>query len=191
MSNFTFYVLLFKRDSIIAANERGKSIDIYSFEGEQKNKIRIDSVYGEISNFSSNNKNLLITTSNNYLGIFDITRRALKQSLLFRKFEKNGANLGEIRETSINCKGTNIAILCDSMPSSDTRIPDTNFFIYDVELDTFTEHEIGPNKIPIEVIWDFSDPRLFGVMTEYAKESAEENAKDEITFTEKSKKGKF
>ena len=108
--------------------------------------------------------------------------------MVFRKFEKNGNSLGEIRETSINCKGTSVAILSDSMPSSDVRIPDTNFFIYDVELDSFNEHEIGTNRIPIEIIWDIGDSRLFGVMTEYAKESVEENKDGEITFNEKNMK---
>jgi intraflagellar transport protein 140 len=132
-------------------------------------------MYGEINHFNVNNKYLLVTTSNNFFGIYDISRRTLKQIMNFRKFEKNKQNLGEIREGSINCKGNYIGLLCDSLENQEIHIPETIFYVYDVELDSFTEHEISPNRIPIEFIWDFSDPRLFGVQTEYAKDLSEEN----------------
>ena len=93
----------------------------------------------------------------------------------YRKFDKNKQSLGEIREGSVNCKGTHIGILCDSLANLEIRIPETVFFIYDVDLDSFTDHEISPNRIPIEFIWDFSDTRLFGVQTEYAKDLTEDN----------------
>ena len=132
-------------------------------------------MFGEITHFNVNDKFLLVITSLNYFGVYDITRRTLKQIMNFRKFEKNKQSLGEIREASINCKGTNIGILCDTMANQEIRIPETIFYVYDIELDAFTDHEISQNRIPIEFIWDLSDNRLFGVQTEYAKDLSEDN----------------
>lgn len=156
------------RDSIISGN--GKYIDIYSFEGELKDKIDIDNQMGEIIHFNANKKYLLVVCSNNFFGIFDISRRKLKQILTFRKFERNGLELGEIRDASVNCKGNFIGFLCDTMANSEVRIPETKFYIYDIEMDSFSDYEIGTNRIPIEIVWDQDESRLFGIQTEYAKD---------------------
>jgi intraflagellar transport protein 140 len=166
-------LLALNEDSVIAGN--GKSIDIYSYEGELKNKIPIESTYGEITSFNSMDKYLLVCTSANYFGVFDIARRTLKQVLMFRNFSRNGESLGEIRDAAINCKGSYIGILADIMPNSEMRIPETKFYIFDVEIDSFTEFEISPNRIPIEILFDVQDHRLFGVQTEFAKDMNDEN----------------
>lgn len=161
---------------MIAANI--KSIDIYSYEGELKQKIAVDPNYGEITNFNTIGKFLLVCTSTNYFGIFDISRRTLKQMMMFRRFDKNGELIGEIRDASVNCKGNYICFICDTMVNSEARLPETKFYIFDVEMDSFEEHEISPNRIPIEIIWDLKDPRLFGIQTEYAKELNPDNNVD-------------
>lgn len=172
-------LLCLNEDSIISGSL--KAIDIYSFEGELKNKINIDMQYGEISLFHSMNKFLLVSTTNNYFGIFDISRRTLKQIMMFRRFERNGELIGEIRDASINSKGNFICFICDTMANSDVRVPETKFYIFDVEMDSFTEHEISPNRVPIEILWDITDHRLFGIQTEYAKElNSEQNT--EVPF---------
>lgn len=167
-------LLALNEDSIIAAS--GKHIDVYSYEGELKHKVPIDQVYGEITHFNSINKYLLVCTSNNYFGIFDIQRRTIKQIMMFRRFDKNAELIGEIRDACINSKGNFVGILCDTMSNSDIRIPETKFYIYDVEMDSFVDQEISPNKIPIEIIWDVNDPRLFGIQTEYAKDLSDDSS---------------
>jgi intraflagellar transport protein 140 len=159
-------------DSIISAN--GKHLDIFSFDGEVKNKI--NSEYGEIISFNVFSKFLCVVTNQNYFFVYDITRRNLKQIISPRKFEKNGETLGEIREAYVNIKSNYIAILADAANNnSEIKIPQTKFFIFDVEMDNFSEYEINQNRIPVEILWDQEDYRLFGVSTEYAKDLIEEN----------------
>jgi len=163
-------MITLNEDSIISVN--GKFLDIYSYEGELKNKINTE--YGEIISYNVLSKYLSIVTNQNYFCVYDITRRNLKQIVSSRKFEKNGESLGEIREACVNIKGNYIAILADTNRDSEMRIPQTKFYIFDVEMDSFSEYEISPNRIPIEILWDQEDPRLFGVSTEYAKDLGEE-----------------
>lgn len=166
-------------DSIISAN--GKFVDIHSFEGEVKNKI--NSEYGEIISFNIFHKFLCVVTNQNYFFVFDITRRNLKQTVTPRKFEKNGESLGDIREAYVNIKSNYIAILADTSNNSEVKIPQTKFFIFDVEMDNFSEYEISQNRIPVEIIWDQEDYRLFGVSTEYAKDLVEEsNYQEKLIF---------
>ncbi len=50
------------------------------------------------------------------------------------------------------------------------RIPDTKFYIYDVDMDNFMEMEVSLNRVPVECFWDQSDPRLLAVETDYIKD---------------------
>jgi intraflagellar transport protein 140 len=83
-------------------------------------------------------------------------------------------NLGEIRDASVNCKGNVIIFLIDSMVNSEMRVPETKFILFDIEMDSFVDYEISPNRIPTEVMWDSSDQRIFGIQTEYAKDISDE-----------------
>ena len=161
-------LMAINEESVIVATT--KAIEIYSLEGEIKDSIPMNNLYGEITIFSTMDKFLLVCTSNNYYGVFDISRRNLKQTVMFRKFEKNGNNLGEIREAAVNCKGNLIIFLIDNMVNSEMRVPETKFIIFDVEMDSFIDYEISANRIPIEIVWDFKEPRVFGIHSEYAKD---------------------
>jgi intraflagellar transport protein 140 len=177
--NIKSNLLALNEDSIIVGNS--KFLDIYSYEGELKNKINIDpnGIFGDMQSFNPINKFLLVCTANNYFGIFDISRRTIKQITMFRRFENNGESLGEIRDASINSKGNFVLFVSDTMANSDVRIPNTKFHLFDVEMDSFSDFEISPNRIPIEIIWDINDYRLFGIYTEYAKEEVKDSDKDE------------
>lgn len=164
-------MITLNEDSIISAN--GKFLDIYSYEGELKNKINSD--FGDIISFNVFSKFLCIVTNQNYFIVYDITRRNLKNIIPARKFDKNGESLGEIRDAFVNVKANYVALLADASHNTEMRYPQTKFFIFDVEMDTFSEYEISSNRIPVEIIWDQEDPRLFGVSTEYAKDLVEEN----------------
>ena len=161
-------------DTVIVANNKTKAIDLYSYEGELKDSFVMNSRYGDIMIFNTFTKYLLVCTSENYFGVYDITRRNLKLTLEFRKFEKNGIKLGEIRDAGINLKGNVIIFIIDNMVNSDMRVPETKIIIFDIEMDSFIDYEISPNRVPVEVICDNTDPRIFGIYTEYAKDSSEE-----------------
>jgi hypothetical protein len=89
-----------------------------------------------------------------------------------RKFElkPGGASLGEIKDIQLNCEGKKLCILADQTPFPSVRIPDTKFYIYDVDMDSFMEMEVSKNRVPTECFWDQSDPRLLAVETEFVKD---------------------
>jgi hypothetical protein len=72
--------------------------------------------------------------------IFDISRRQYKQLGVTRKFEKKaGQSLGEIKDITLNSDGKKLCILADQQPFPSIRIPDTKFYIYDIDMDNFME----------------------------------------------------
>jgi len=56
-----------------------------------------------------------------------------------RRFEKNGEPLGDIKQISMNITGKKIAIVAEQSPIPSIKIPDTKFYVYDVDLDVFYE----------------------------------------------------
>lgn len=114
---------------------------------------------------------MAIVTANNLIKIFDISRRQYKQIGVTRKFEiKNGEPLGEIKEISLNAEGKKLCILADQSPFPSIRIPDTKFYIYDIDMDNFMEMEVTANRVPCECFWDQNDPRLLTIETEFIKD---------------------
>ena len=176
--NLKSNIMALNSDSIINANN--KNIELYTYEGEKKDQIPIKYNYGDINLFNVASKYLLVVTVNNYFAVYDLERRGLKQTLSFRKFQKNGQSLGEIREAAINCKGNLIIFLTDNMVNSEMRMPETKIIIYDVEMDSYIDYEISPNRIPIEIAWDYSDGRIFAISTEYAKDLNNEDEKKDL-----------
>lgn len=88
-----------------------------------------------------------------------------------RKFEMvANKKLGEIKEICLNADGKKLAILADQK-SFDVRIPDTKFYVYDIDMDKFMEMKINKDRIPVEAYWDQEDPRLLAVETEFAKQT--------------------
>ena len=166
-------MLALNEDSIVVANS--KTIEVLSYEGAKKNEVKIESKYGEVTHFQTINRLLLVITSNGFFAIFDIHRRTFKTVLNYRKFEKEGKKIGEIREGAVNTNGTRIAFLCDQLVHTEQRIPETSFYVYDCENDTFSDFEISSHRIPIEIQWDYNDPRVFGIHTDYAKDYSDIN----------------
>lgn len=114
---------------------------------------------------------MAVVTSNNMIKIFDISRRTYKQLGVTRKFEmKQGVSLGEIKDISLNADGKKLCILADQQPFPSIRIPDTKFYIYDIDMDNFMEFQVQNNRVPLEAFWDQQDKRLLAVETEYVKD---------------------
>lgn len=55
---------------------------------------------------------------------------------------------------ALNAEGKKLCILADQTPFPSIRIPDTKFYIYDIDMDSFMEMEISPNRVPVECFWD-------------------------------------
>lgn len=126
---------------------------------------------GEVTLIDVKGRFMACITQSNMIKIFDISRRQFKQIGVTRKFEiKAGESLGEIKDIQLNCEGKKLCILADQSPFPSIRIPDTKFYIYDVDMDNFMEMESSSNRVPTECFWDQTDPRLLSVETEYIKD---------------------
>jgi hypothetical protein len=83
---------------------------------------------------------MAVVTSNNMIKIFDTSRREYKQLGVTRRFEmKAGVSLGEIKDISLNADGKKLCILADQQPFPSIRIPDSKFYVYDIDMDNFME----------------------------------------------------
>lgn len=129
---------------------------------------------------------MAVVTAHSLIKIFDISRRQFKQMGVTRKFEMVvGQKLGEIKDICLNSDGKKLVILADQK-SFEVRIPDSKFYIYDIDMDKFMEFKVSKDRIPVEAYWDQQDPRLLAVETEYAKqaESVEETPNPKAVVAE-------
>lgn len=69
---------------------------------------------------------LALFTKNNYIRVFDMSRRELKALNSSRRFEDSRGQLGQIHRLSLNQDASKLAIQVLNQPF---------FFIYDLELD--------------------------------------------------------
>lgn len=146
-------------------------LEVCSYTGEVKNVIQLTENEGEIIAIDARGRYMAVVTSKNTIKMFDISRRQYKQIGVTRKFEmKADVTLGEIKEITLNSDGKKLCILADQQPLPDVKVPDTKFYIYDVDMDNFMEYQVSKNRIPIEAFWDQHDKRLLGVETEYVKD---------------------
>jgi len=83
---------------------------------------------------------MAVVTSANMIKMFDISKDEYKQIGVTRRFElKAGISLGEIKEISLNSDGKKLCILADQQPFPSVRVPDTKFYVYDIDMDNFME----------------------------------------------------
>ena len=167
---------------------KDKQIEVLNYQGEVTQVIPLTEQDGEIIQMEIVNKHMAVVTSNNMIRIYDISRRNVKQIGMTRKFGEG--TQCEIKSIALNSNGKMLAILADQLPIPSIRIPDIKFFIYDVDMDTFMESEVEPDRIPIEAFWDQQDPRLVCIETEYMKMS-EDMPEGEGEFDEEEKKDVF
>ena len=62
------FIISFNEDSVIVGNR--KSIEVFSYENEKKDEIKIDERFGEIKSFTTQGKFLLVITKKNFFGVF-------------------------------------------------------------------------------------------------------------------------
>lgn len=144
-------------------------LEVCSYTGEVKQVLPLTEQEGEVIKIDARGKYMVVITSKSMIKMFDVSRRTYKQLGVTRKFEmKAGETIGEIKDIALNSDGKKLAILCDQVPFPSIRIPDSKFYIYDIDMDKFLECKVAPNRVPIEAFWDQQDPRLLAIETEYA-----------------------
>ena len=109
------------------------SIQVSSLKGVVKQNIQINDNEGIIVDFSQNNNHFTLFTSNNYVRVYDLNRREIKQTNISRRFEDSRGQLGDIKKVFINSDGSKVAVMVHNKDF---------FYIYDLELDQFNLCEI-------------------------------------------------
>ena len=155
-------------DSVVQSPEPGK-LEVCSYTGEVKQELPLMEQEGEVVKIDARGKYMAVVTSKSMIKVFDVSRRTYKQLGITRKFEmKENEPIGEIKEIALNADGKKIAILCDQVPFPSIRIPDSKFYVYDIDMDKFIQQKVDPNRVPIEAFWDQQDPRLLAIETEFS-----------------------
>lgn len=164
----TSNLVTFNEDSVLVSNKN--CIDVYTYEGEKKNEVVLEDKLGDIKLFYSYDRFLLVVTKKNYFGVYDIQRRNIKLIVPFKLFEREGRILGDIRDAILDSNGKKILFLSDIIINNIQRIPDTIFFLYNIETEQYFESEISKNRIPVEAYFDSKDNRIIGIYTEHSTE---------------------
>lgn len=170
-------------DSVIVGTN--SNIDIYNFKGEKKGEVTIEPLYGYIKGFNTNSNFILVITNENYIGVYDSSRRVIKNTFPMRKLSKdlNQALIGDIKEGIIDNLGVKSIIISEIKVSSEQKIPDSSFYIYSFLTEQVDSYEISSNRVPVEGLFDENDNRVFGIKTEYA--AIDDSLNEIITVNEK------
>ena len=167
---------------------KGK-IEVCNFQGEVKHVLPLTETDGDITHMDVRGRHMAIATSTSMIKVLDVSRRNFKQVGMTKRFErkKNGDLIGEIKAIFLNPDGKKLCILSDQTPIPSIKIPDTKFFIFDVETEAISEAEVGYNRVPIEAFWDQEDPRLLAIETEYIKDISRATMDEEPREEDESK----
>lgn len=75
---------------------------------------------------------MVIWTHNNYFRLYDFSRREAQLQGFNCKFENDKGSLGTIKSCSVNCDGSNVAIIADNHGNANDV-----FFVYNPENNNF------------------------------------------------------
>ncbi|CAD8141887.1 unnamed protein product [Paramecium octaurelia] len=148
---------LFQEDLILFYEYK---FEVTNFKGVQKYFVDFSESDGIIANYEFNNKTMVIWTHNNYFRLYDFSRREAQLSGFNCKFENDKGSLGTIKQCAVNCDGSNVAIIADNHGNQNDL-----FFVYNPENNNFQSFELPQYRKATQIMWDFSDPRFFGVTT--------------------------
>jgi intraflagellar transport protein 140 len=115
-----------------------------TMQGQAKDNIGFADSEGVLRGSNRNNNFLVAYTSNNYIRIYDLSKKELKQIGVTRKFEDSKGSLGENIVCNINCDGSKVSIITNV--KKDDAFENV-LYIYDVEFDTFTPYKFGKNHV--------------------------------------------
>lgn len=166
-------------DTILVTTDYG--FNQMMLTGQVKQTVNFPESEGKVLGFHIQGSWLVVWTQNSYLKIFSITAKECKQVSVSRRFEDSKGPLGIIKTCTINSDGTKVGIIATLMNGAVSTI----FYVYDTEVDTFLNYDLGSSKIPVALYWDHKDKRFFGIQTEFVKSGIQQQAKLEKKEEEK------
>jgi len=152
------------KDHTIICQDYG--IIVTTLQGQAKQSVSFPESEGPLKGSNKNNNFLVVYTMNNYLRIYDLSRRELKQVGVTRRFEDSKGSLGENIQCNINCDGSKVSILATVKINDNYQ---TALFIYDVEVDAFHQYLFEEGKTPLDTTWDQTDKRFFGAIADFKR----------------------
>ena len=126
------------KENVIICQDYG--LIVTSLQGHAKQSLSFPESEGPLKGSNRNNNFLVVYTTNNYLRIYDLSRRELKQVGVTRKFEDSKGPLGENIFCNINCDGSKVSIIATVKINQSYQ---TVLFVYDVEVDAFHQYVFG------------------------------------------------
>ena len=117
---------------------------VTTLQGHAKQSLSFPESEGPLKGSNRNNNFLVVYTTKNYIRIYDLSRRELKQVGVTRKFEDSKGPLGENIFCNVNCDGSKVSIIATVKSEQSYQ---TVLFVYDVEVDAFHQYIFGSNII--------------------------------------------
>ena len=154
------------KDAFIITTDFG--FNMLSLNGQVKQTLNFPESEGKVSGLEIMNHFIVSWTQESYIRIFSISHE-IKQIGQSRRFEDSRALIGQIRNCSINSTGKKIGIISNKVSSSGSSV-NHSFHIYDTDVDSFTDYNLGDEHIPIAINWDKKEMRYFGVLAETSKQ---------------------
>jgi hypothetical protein len=147
------------RDSIIITTDFG--LTQLSLAGQVKQNITFPESEGKVTGIDLLGGTLVVWTQSSYIRVFGVGGE-LKQVGQPRRFEDSKGLIGHIKQCSINASGKKVGIISSKVSNTGSTVSHS-FHIYDTDNDSFVEHKIGEEKIPVQIFWDKKEPRYLGV----------------------------
>lgn len=145
-------------------------LEIASIRGVKKSSIGFTDQEGSPTHLDINKNFLALATDKGVLKLFNVSRTKPQPVVPGRDFKRECP--GTIKSIRVNNNGTKISMVFNKIIGAGVHEPDTNLYVYDVELDKVFTHEFGPNFYPINHCWDPSEPRLIAVESKKLEMSA-------------------
>jgi len=149
-------------DDAIFLTEHGV-VRILNFTGVQKNSITFSEGEGSPIFVDVSDRFLAVLTDKGTVKVYDVHKPKDPKPLgSGGKFYSKNQDL-KVRQISVNCKGTRVAILADHVAGAlQIRTPDSKLFIYDRNKGDTNFYDFAAQKrCPSTIRWDPSDDRLF------------------------------
>jgi len=140
-------------------------IEVANLQGNVTRSLPLGEMEGNPLLLDMHSSFLVSTSTRGMIRVWDLSK-AKPDSKLVREFENEGRKLGEMTSVRINKGGNRISILARPLAPSQANsqaqssLPDTNFYVYDTDADTFLVHDCGPSHFPVSHAWDLTDERL-------------------------------
>lgn len=137
-------------------------VEVANLSGSVIRTMTLGEADGSPTHVDIHGTHLVVGTTKGVMQKWDVARNPPVVKIT-RKFEDRGKQLGQITCVRMSSDGMRFGMLSKRANSAGAfTIPDTNIFVYDVEMDQFLNYDCGPHHFPVSLYWDCEDSTLIG-----------------------------